>query len=79
MALLLSKAPVMCSQHQGFMEGRQPLHVCGCVRFQSRPVHFTLDLHAGFVQEADRVAPARPVIPDEMLAALKEEVKMCAG
>lgn len=79
MALLLSKAPVMCSQHPGFMEGRQPLHVCGGVHFQSLPVHFTLDLHAGFVQEADRVAPACPVIPDEMFAALKEEVRRCAG
>lgn len=47
--------------------------------FPKPSFHFTLDLHAGFVQEADRVAPARPVIPDEMLAALKEEVKMCAG
>lgn len=61
-ALGPSLASVMCSQSQGFTEARQPLHERGIVHFQSLPGPFALDLHTGFVQEADRIALACPAI-----------------
>lgn len=78
LALLLSKASVMYSQSEGFSpEERQPLHVCG-VYFQSLPVHFALDLLTGFVQEAETGLPS-PRYSDEILKALKKEVKVCTA